>query len=203
MTDYFAPLVSSGQATVDLERFYRAMGRLDTLAHVTQVAEEARLLATRYDADLAAAELAAFAHDLASVVPEEEMPAVAERLGVEVSEADRAMRRLLHGPIAAAALAGRLSIEDVAVLDAVRYHTTLRAGAGTLEKIIFVADKLAYDPSSPHRGGYVPAMRAAGSLDGAALIYLDFFLDNTWRYGWTLHPRTVAAYRDLVGRTPR
>jgi HD superfamily phosphohydrolase YqeK len=113
------------------------------------------------------------------------------------------MRRLLHGPIAAAALAGRLSIEDVAVLDAVRYHTTLRAGAGTLEKIVFVADKIAYDPSSPHQGEYLSALQAAESLDEAALVYLDFLLDNAWRYRWYLHPQALAAYRDLVGRVAR
>ena len=203
MIDYFAHLVSSGHSLVDLERFYRAVGRLDTLAHVTQVAEEARLLAARFDADSAAAELAALAHDLASVVPAEEMPTVAERLGAEVSAADRAMPALLHGPIAAAALTSRLSVDDEAVLDAVRYHTTLRAGAGTLEKIVFVADKLAYDPRSPHRGEYVPTLRTADSLDDAALMYLDFLLDNARRYGWTVHPRAIAAHRDLVGRTSR
>jgi predicted HD superfamily hydrolase involved in NAD metabolism len=201
MTGHFADLTSTGDPAVDVERFFRAVGRLDILAHVTLVAEEACLLAARHGADLAAAELAALAHDLAAVVPVAVRPAVAEAMGVTVSAADRAMPALLHGPIVAAALAAKLGLDDQDVLNAVCYHSTLRAGASALEKIVFLADKIAFDPTSPHQGEYVPALQAAWSLDHAALIYLDFLLDNTWRYDWTLHPRAVAAYRDLMGRT--
>jgi HD superfamily phosphohydrolase YqeK len=122
-------------------------------------------------------------------------------MGVSVSEADRAMPALLHGPIAAAALVDKLGVCDEEALNAIRYHTTLRAGAGVLEKIVFLADKIAYDPASPHSGEYLPTLQAAPSLDEAALVYLEFFLDNTWRYGWYLHPNTLAAYRELLMAT--
>lgn len=201
MTDYFAELIASGDPAVDVQRFYQSAGRRDTLDHVRRVAVEARALAERHGLDVAAANLAALAHDLAAVVPVVERQVVAERMGIQVSEADRAMLALLHGPIAAAALAEKLDVHDEDVQNAVRYHTTLRAGAGILEKIVFLSDKIAYDPRSPHRGEYLPALQAAESLDGAVLVYLDFLLDNTWRYGWHLHPHAVAAYRELVGRT--
>lgn len=201
MTGYFADLTSTSDPAADVECFFRATGRLDTLTHVTLVAEEARLLAARHGADPAATELAALAHDLAAVVPVAVRPAVAEAMGVTVSQADRAMPALLHGPIAAAALAAKLGLNDQDFLNAVCYHSTLRAGASTLEKIVFVADKIAYDPTSPHQGEYIPDLQAARSLDHAVLIYLDFLLDNTWRYGWHLHPQAVAAYRDLMART--
>lgn len=201
MTETFADLIPSGKLTADVKRFYRTSSRLDTLAHVEQVATEARALAARHGADGEAANLAALAHDLAAVVPVPEMPAVAQRMGVTIHEADRAIPLLLHGPIAAAVMAERLAVTDGDVLNAVRYHSTLRAGASTLEKIVFLADKIAYDPQSPHGGEYVPALQAAESLDEAALAYLDFLLENAWRYGWLLHPYAVAAYRDLVGRS--
>ena len=217
MSDYFEMLNPSGDPAEDVQQFYRAADRLDTLAHVTQVATEALDLAARHGVDGAAANLAALAHDLAAVVPAAEMIAVAEGMGLRVDGADRAIPLLLHGPIAAAALVEKLEVRDTDLLNAVRYHTTLRAGASALEKIIFLADKLAYDPTSPHCGEYVPALRAAcsldeatrslddaaRSLDAAALVYLDFLLDNGWRYGWVLHPNAVAAYRDLAGRTVR
>jgi HD superfamily phosphohydrolase YqeK len=124
-------------------------------------------------------------------------------MGVAVGQADRAMPALLHGPIAAAALVNKLSVGDKDVLNAIRWHTTLRAGAGALEKSVFLADKIAYDPASPHKGEYLPAVEGSGSLDEAALAYLEFVVDNTWRYGWYLHPNTLAAYRDLGGWTGR
>jgi predicted HD superfamily hydrolase involved in NAD metabolism len=200
--DYFDKLHRSGDPAADVERFYRVVERLDTLAHVTQVAAEARVLAAQLGADRQTASLAALAHDLAAVVPATQMIAVAEDMGLHVGGADRAIPMLLHGPIAAAALVDKLDVSDRDLLNAVRYHSTLRAGASTLEKIVFLADKIAYDPTSPHSGEYVLALRAASSLDDAALVYLDFTLDNAWRYGWLLHPNAVAAYRDLTGRSP-
>ena len=200
MIDYFAELTQDGDSAADVQRFYRAVDRLDTLAHVTRVAREAVDLALQYGADCATAKLAALAHDLASVVPEVEMPAVAADMGLQIGEVEQAFPMLLHGPIAAAALIEKLDMRDRDLLNAVRYHSTLRAGASTLEKIVFVADKIAYDPTSPHGGRYVAALREARSLDSAVLVYLDFLLDNAWRYGWLLHPNAVAAYRDLTGR---
>ncbi len=203
MNDYFADLNLSDDPAADVGRFYQMAGRPDTLAHVVQVAAEAEDLATRKGVDRAAANLAALAHDLAAVVPVAEMPAVAEAMGLEVEETDRAIPLLLHGPIAAAALVAKLDVRDADLLNAVRYHSTLRAGASTLEKIVFVADKLAHDPTSPHGGEYVAAMRAARSLDKAALVYLAFLQTNVSRYGWTMHPHAVAAYRDLTERAVR
>jgi predicted HD superfamily hydrolase involved in NAD metabolism len=203
MIDYFAALTPSGDPALDVQRFYQDTDLRGTLAHVTQVAAEAQALAVRHGADVAAANLAALAHDLAAVVPVAERPSIAEQMGVGVSEADWVMPALLHGPIAAAVLAEKLDVRDEDLLNAVRFHTTLRAGASTLEKIVFVADKIAYDPSSPHQGEYLSALQTAGSLDEAALVYLDFLLDNAWRYRWYLHPQALAAYRDLVGRVAR
>ena len=201
MKDYFAALSQSGDPVVDVAQFYRTAGRLDTLAHVSQVAVEARALASEVGADSAAVELAALAHDLAAVVPVVEMPAVAQGMGLRLSEADNDRPMVLHGPIAAVALADKLAVCDGDVLNAVRYHTTLRAGAGTLGTIVFVADKLAYDPTSPHGGEYVAAMRAARSLDEAALVYLDFLRDDASQHGWALHPNAIAAYRSLTERS--
>jgi predicted HD superfamily hydrolase involved in NAD metabolism len=203
VTDYFAALNPSGDPAVDVAQFYRTAGRLDTLAHVSQVSVEARDLASKAGVDPAAVKLAALAHDLAAVVPVVEMPAVAEGMGLRLSEADKDRPMLLHGPIAAAALADKLAVRDENVLNAVRYHSTLRAGASTLETIVFVADKLAYDPTSPHGGEYVAAMRAARSLDEAALVYLDFLRDYASQHGWALHPNAIAAYRSLAGRSVR
>jgi predicted HD superfamily hydrolase involved in NAD metabolism len=203
VNDYFADLTLCGDPAADVQRFYRTVDRLDTLDHVRRVATAAEDMATRLGADRAAANLAALAHDLAAVVPVSEMPTVSEAMGLQIGEAGWAIPQLLHGPIAAAALLAKLYVRDQDVLNAVRYHSTLRAGASTLEKIVFVADKLAYDPTSPHGGDYVPALRAASSLDEAVLVYLSFLQANVSRYGWVMHPNAVAAHEELAGRVAR
>ena len=203
MIDYFAELGSTGDPVADVRRFYQAAKRLDTLEHVTAVAEVAVDLAAQHSVDCAKANLAALAHDLAVVVPPAQTLAAAEDMGLLLGEADRRIGPVLHGPIAAAALPVKLNIRDQDLLNAVRYHSTLRAGASVLEKIVFVADKIAYDPTSSHRGEYVPALRAARSLDEAALAYLAFLRVNVSQHGGVMHPNAVAAYRELMGRVAR
>lgn len=203
MIDYFAELSPPGDPVADVRRFYQAVDRLDTLEHVTAVAKVAVDLAAQHGVDCAKANLAALAHDLAAVVPPAQTLAVAEDMGLLSEEADRRIGPVLHGPIAAAALPEKLDIRDQDLLNAVRYHSTLRAGASVLEKIVFVADKIAYDPNSSHRGEYVPALRAAPSLDEAALVYLAFLRVNVSQYGGIMHPNAAAAYKELAGRVAR
>jgi len=116
MTETSASLRASGKPAVDVKHFYQTSGRLDILAHVVQVAAEARVLAARHDADVEAANLAALAHDLAAGVPVTDMPAVAQRLGVTVHDVDRVIPVLVHGPIASAAMEKKLGVDDGDVL---------------------------------------------------------------------------------------
>jgi HD superfamily phosphohydrolase YqeK len=92
-----------------------------------------------------------------------------------------------------------LGVTDVEVLDAVKYHTTSRPGAHPLERVVFVADKIALDPNSPVRD-FVPAVRAAArnALEEAAFVYLDWVVTNGPRLGWTVHPRVQQAHAELA-----
>ena len=198
MSDFFAELSSSGNPALDVKRFYLAVGHYRTLKHVIRVARVAQGLADCYGADREAAEFAALAHDLGVAVPDGDRLAVAKQMGIEMDPADELKPMLLHGPIAAAALAEKLDVRDEDVLNAVRYHTTLRAGATTLEKIVFLADKIAFDPSADHEGVYLAELQARPSLDGKALVYLEFVLGQVGKPGWIAHPNAIAAYRELV-----
>lgn len=195
--DYFAALRSTGEPLVDIARFL-APRRPDTWQHVQAVARAAEELACRFGADVRMARLAGHAHDLAAVVPHAEIIPVAESWGVPLSEADRAIPQVVHGPLAAAVLHARLGVKDEPILDAVRYHTTLRQGAALLEKIVFLADKLAYDPTTS-RVDYLPALQTGleRSLDAAAYAYLDFVVSHQAELGWRLHPRLLAAHAQL------
>lgn len=200
MTDYFAGL-GRGDIISTVAAFLRGAGRSDTLAHCRAVASQAHALAERFGVDVERAVLAGSCHDLAAVVPHHEAVFVAESLGLAPDPIERAAPVLLHGAIGAAVLRLRLGVSDVEVLDAIRYHTTSRPGAGALERVIFVADKIALDPSSPVRD-FVPAVQAAAerSLEAAALVYLEWVVTCGPRWGWTVHPRVKAAYEELQSR---
>jgi predicted HD superfamily hydrolase involved in NAD metabolism len=195
---YFASLVRSGDPHADVTAFLQGAGRLDTLAHCQAVAAQARVLAERFGVDEERAKLAAICHDLAAVVPHRDAVLVAELYGLAPDPVERAAPVLLHGPIAAAVLARKLAITDPDLLNAVKYHSTSRPGASALERVIFVADKIALDPSSPVRG-FVPAVRSAaeGSLEQAALVYLSWVVTHGERLGWMIHPNVRGAHDEL------
>jgi len=195
----FDRLVSTGQPLTDVRRFLRAVGRLDTLKHAAQVATVARRLAWRFGVSIEKSDLACTAHDMAGVVPLREIVEVAESLGVPLSDADHAIPQVVHGPVAAAVLRGFLCVDDDDVLSAVRYHTTLRAGASPLEQLVFIADKIGLDPTTRYTG-FHPALMAArdtASLPELCFIYLDWAVREGPGLGWRLHPNLAAAWEEL------
>ena len=198
MLDYFASLVSSGDPLADVTAFLRGAGRSDTLVHCQAVAAQARVLAERFGVDEERVTLAAVWHDLAAVVPQRDAVLVAELYGLAPDPVERAAPVLLHGPIAAAVLHHKLEITDLELLNAVKYHTTSRPGASAFERVIFVADKIALDPSSPVRD-FVPAVRSAAedSLEQAALVYLAWALTHGARVGWMIHHNAQGAHDEL------
>lgn len=203
MSNPFAGLETEGEPLQTVRRFLRQAGRLDTLKHAAQVNAAARRLAKRVWAQnwsIAAIDLACTAHDLAAVVPLRQILEVAEQLNVPLSDADRAIPQVVHGPVAAAMLAQKLGVADEAVLSAVRHHTTLRAHATALEQLVFIADKIAHDPTARHTG-FHPALLAAQNTaslpDLCFIYYLDWAVNEGPRLGWQLHPNLVAAWEWL------
>lgn len=200
--DYFETLTATGQPVADVRRFLREAGRLDTLRHVSRVAATARKLARRWGIALAQSDVACVAHDLAAVVPFQEIVNCAEQWGVPLSEADRAIPQVIHGAMAAAVLQARLGVQDADVLNAVRYHTTLRAGASPLEQLVFIADKIEYDPTSRNtefHPALMAAVRVGASLPALCFTYLDWVVRAGPRWGWKVHPHARAAWAELMG----
>lgn len=78
---------------------------------------------------------------------------------------------LSHSKIAAAVMQRDYGITDSEVLDAVRYHTTGRAGMGTLEKIIFLADSI--EPGREYPGVSEIRRMSEENLDLACLMCLE------------------------------
>jgi predicted HD superfamily hydrolase involved in NAD metabolism len=108
------------------------------LAHTHRVAAEAASLARRFGVPEQEAELAGLLHDCCRDLSAEAMLAAARRHGIPVSplEARRPVG-LLHGPVAAAELAGQVSR---AVAQAIARHTVGSSGMTVLDKVVYLAD---------------------------------------------------------------
>jgi predicted HD superfamily hydrolase involved in NAD metabolism len=171
--------------------------------HIEGVVVEARRLALLHGVDDEQAALAAWGHDIARAFSPSELLAEARRLGLAVDPVEEEAPILLHGPIGAAILSRDYGIDDAEVLAVARYHTTARAGMSTLEKVVFVADKIEAGKVRAEPALARVCELADRDLDAAILEYLNQHLVKASRRGWPPHPQAVAARNHLLltGRT--
>ena len=177
------------------EALRRELERLpeEVRAHVERVLDQALRLAARHGVDASKVRPAVLGHDLMRVTPREELLRMAGERGIEPNEAEHAEPLLLHGRVAAALLRERFGVDDAEVLNAVRYHTTGRAGMSDVEKVVFLADKTEPDGLAHHPEWREVRALAQDDLDAAMLRALELYLERANREGWSVHPDVAAA----------
>lgn len=170
----------------------------ERLAHVYRVRDTAVALAGRFGADPEQAALAALGHDYCRAMAGSELLEHARRRHLITDPVEEAQPLLLHGPVAAALLQEQGLVTDSAVLDAIRWHTTGRAGMSLLERVIWVADYIEPGRNFPGVGDI--RREAERNLDNALLIALDSTLRYVLQRGWLLHTYSVHARNWLLMR---
>ncbi len=189
-----------GNLRADMAAFLTARGFPRTAGHCAAVAAEARRLALRFGEDPARAEAGGLLHDISAPIPDAERLATAEAWGLDVLAEEQAYPMIIHQKLSSVIAREAFGVTDAGVLSAIGCHTTLKAGASRLDKVVFVADKIAWDlPGDPP---YLADILAAveRSLDAAAFCYLDYLVQRraTLRVA---HPWMLGAWGELaVGR---
>jgi predicted HD superfamily hydrolase involved in NAD metabolism len=110
--------------------------------HTLRVADTAESLAMAHDLEADRARLAALLHDAAREMGPEEFLNLADKWGLQVGDPEQQSPKLLHGPVAAELAKRELGLDDEDVMEAVRAHTTGKAGMGPLALVLYVADKI-------------------------------------------------------------
>ncbi len=198
MHDIMAKLVKgiqlSGDVRDDMVTFLRHHGLPKTAAHSMRVAAEAKRLAIKVGADALLAERAGWLHDISAVWPSHQRSQIAKALGVTLLPEEEIAPMIIHQKLSVVIARDIFQVTNEAVLSAIGCHTTLKANASLLDKVVFVADKIKWDqPGTPP---YLEALVAAldNSLDQAAFCYLDYL----WQRRESLqvvHPWLVEAYQ--------
>ncbi len=193
---YAKQLRLTGDLRADMVVFLTESGFPVTAEHSLRVASEARILAERFAVDGHSAEIGGWLHDISAVIPNAERIAVADALGLDVLPEERRAPMIVHQKLSAEIARSLFYIEDPAILSAIGCHTTLKPGASQLDKIVFVADKIAWD-----QFGDPPYLReilsaANRSIDAAAFVYLDHLWQRRSEI-LVVHPWFAASYREL------
>ena len=128
--------------------------------HAEGVCETARKMARQFGADETLAARAGILHDVTKALKTPQQLALAEKLGVQLTEFERQNPQLLHAKTGAAA-ARVLFGECEAVSSAIEWHTTGKPDMTKLEKIVYLADMIEPNRSYPT----VSEIRAAAERD--------------------------------------
>ncbi len=141
------------------------------MRHTLGVRDTAVYLARLHGISMQRAALAGLLHDCAKALPLAQMQAIAREHGITDDSELLSSPALLHGLVGAQVAIDRFHVHHPDVLNAIRYHTTGRAGMSPLELCIFVADYI--EPTREPFPGLTQARDVAQiSLPHAALMEL-------------------------------
>ncbi|MBK7896632.1 MAG: bis(5'-nucleosyl)-tetraphosphatase (symmetrical) YqeK [Anaerolineaceae bacterium] len=193
---YFATIELTGELGRDVTAVLTHHQYPKIAGHVHRVAQEARRLASQFGADADGAETAGWLHDISAVIPNEVRVEMCAAFGIPVLPGEADFPMILHQKLSVVVARELFGVADTAVLSAIGCHTTLKAGASLLDKIVFIADKIKWD--QPGEPPYLPELETAvaHNLDAACRVYLNYL----WQQRASLrliHPWFLAAYEEL------
>nr|WP_106780042.1 bis(5'-nucleosyl)-tetraphosphatase (symmetrical) YqeK [Lysinibacillus timonensis] len=163
--------------------------------HTIGVMETAIYLAEKYGEDKEAAETAAILHDIAKYSDENWMNQIIKEHNLETRLIGWGSE-ILHGPVGAWIAENEFKINNQDILNAIRFHTTGRAGMSKLEKIIYIADMI--EPNRRFDGVDKLRKKAEKDLDKAmraCIRHSIAFLVNSKQ---KIFPVSIECYNDLI-----
>jgi predicted HD superfamily hydrolase involved in NAD metabolism len=162
--------------------------------HCEGVAATAQALAPAFGLDPERAWLAGWLHDCAKELSRRASLRLLGPAGLDAGE--RALPALWHAPLGALLARQRHGVTDRAILAAIRWHSTGRAGMAALERLLFLCDYI--EPTRDFPG--LKALRKLAQEDAerafeevAALKLAHLVAQRR-----TVHPRSLALYNSLL-----
>ncbi|WP_409297569.1 bis(5'-nucleosyl)-tetraphosphatase (symmetrical) YqeK [Peribacillus sp. SCS-26] len=163
--------------------------------HTLGVADTAVRLAAQYGADPRKAELAAIFHDYAKFRPKEEMKNILVNENMD-PELLLYHPELWHAPVGAYLVMEEAGIQDPEILDAIKFHTSGRAGMSLLDKIIYLADYI--EPGRDFPGVNEVRKTAERDLDSAVIEAMRNTIMFLLTKNQPIFPETFEAYNYLI-----
>lgn len=113
--------------------------------HSLNVASECRKLAEKYGEDPDKAYFAGLLHDVCKELSGEKQKALVLESGFAVCREELETRSLWHAIAGAYFVKNVFGVEDIDIINSIRFHTVGRAGMTRLEEIVYLADLISAD----------------------------------------------------------
>ncbi|MFJ8063075.1 bis(5'-nucleosyl)-tetraphosphatase (symmetrical) YqeK [Psychrobacillus sp. NPDC096426] len=163
--------------------------------HTRGVALTAVHLAQKYEEDTEKAELAGILHDSVKYAEKEWLreKIISEKMNPILLEFHH---ELWHAPVGSYVAKNEFKINDEDILNAIKYHTTGRAGMSRLEKIIYVSDMI--EPSRSFPGVEFLREKAELDLEDAMIRCIQHSMTFLIEKKQPVFPDSFHCYNDLI-----
>lgn len=163
--------------------------------HTIGVMETSIKLAKIHGADEKKAELSAIFHDYAKFRPKEEMKQIIieQQMQQDLLEYDK---ELWHAPVGAILVKQEVGINDLDILNAIKYHTSGSVNMKKLDKIIYVADYI--EPGRIFPGIEEVRETANTDLNLAVILTLRNTISFLMKKQQVIYPDTFFTYNKMI-----
>ncbi|MEG0753641.1 MAG: bis(5'-nucleosyl)-tetraphosphatase (symmetrical) YqeK, partial [Angelakisella sp.] len=184
-------LYGCGYSLAQLRETAKSLMNPQRYHHSVCVERQAVHLAQLYGGDKNKAAAAAILHDICKNMTNDHLLQMLALSATIVNIDFSAQPQLLHSYAGAVYIRDRLGITDDDIINAVRYHTTARAGMSLLERIVYLADLTSEERNDPD----VAVMRSlADSSQNEAMLYaLEYIVQDLEKRGLAVCEYTRAA----------
>ncbi|QCR32955.1 bis(5'-nucleosyl)-tetraphosphatase (symmetrical) YqeK [Lysinibacillus sp. SGAir0095] len=165
--------------------------------HTIGVMETALRLARKYGEETESAETAAILHDIAKYADEEWMCQIVKENGLDMRLVHWGSE-ILHGPVGAWIAETEFNITNEEILNAIRFHTTGRAGMTKLEKIIYIADMI--EPNRKFDGVEKLRKVADQDLDLAMKACISHSIGYLVQTEQQIYPVSIECFNDVISK---
>ena len=164
--------------------------------HSLNVSAEAVRYAEKYGGDVEKARLAGLLHDVTKETDFDTQLQIIENGGIMLTELEKRSPKLWHAISGACYVRDVIGIDDEDIFNAIRFHTTARAGMSQLEKIIFPADFTSAERDYPDID--VIREHAEHSIEEGMLYGIKFTISRLVGRGDLVSPDALSAYNDIL-----
>lgn len=157
--------------------------------HSIRVLDTALALGEIYNADLNKIAIASLLHDYAKELPREELIKISKEYFKEETEDYLSSVEILHSYVAAYIAKEKFKIDDIEILNAIKFHTTGRKNMSLIEKIVYIADAIEPKRDYPH----VEKIRdlALVDLNRAILLEVNEKIEYLIKGNYIIHINSV------------
>ena len=188
---YLAPIVK-------MRRELQRRLKKERFAHSVGVANTAVKLAKKFGVDEEKAYIAGLLHDCAREFENEELPAEAEKRGIEIGEIEQSVPLLLHPYIGAKMIEEIYDVHDEEIAQAIYRHTVGARNMTPLDKIIYFADMIEPNRNYPGVEKLRDFAEQSDNLDEIILTALNESIIFVTQKNSLVHPETINARNFLI-----